>query len=173
MGNLVQTLVSLRGPRHLVVADTRAEALERAASMGATHTVDVSSGSASAVVKEMTDGRGADISFEVTGVQPGLDLLGEVTRMSGTIAIVGYHQGPPRTIPLGEWNWMAFRIVNAHFREVTTILRGMRIAMRLLTSGRISMESLVSHRFALDRIDDAFRTAVEKPAGFVKATVIP
>ena len=41
MGNLVQKLVGLRGPRHLVVADTRAEALERAASLGATHTVNV------------------------------------------------------------------------------------------------------------------------------------
>jgi len=173
MGNLVQKLASLRGPRHLVVADTRDEALERAASLGATRTVNVSNESLPDVVKGLTDGRGADVSFEVTGVQAGLDLLGDVTRMSGTVAIVGYHQGPPRTVPLGEWNWMAFRIVNAHFREVETILRGMDIAMRLLTSGRIKMDGLVTHRFPLDRIDDAFRTAIEKPAGFVKATVMP
>jgi threonine dehydrogenase-like Zn-dependent dehydrogenase len=173
MGNLVQTLVSLRGPRHLVVADTRVEALERAASLGATRTVDVSSESLPDVVRELTDGTGADVSFEVTGVQPGLDLLGDVTRMTGTVAIVGYHQGPPRTLRLGEWNWMAFRIVNAHFREAATILGGMRIAMRLLTAGRITMDDLVTHRFPLDRIDDAFRTAIEKPPGFVKATVSP
>jgi L-iditol 2-dehydrogenase len=173
MGNLVQKLVTLRGPRNLVVADARGEALERAASLGATRTVDVSSESLPDVVKELTDGRGADLSFEVTGVQPGLDLLGDVTRMSGTVAIVGYHQGAPRSLRLGEWNWMAFRIVNAHFREVATILRGMRIGMRLLTAGRITMDDLLTHRFALDRIDEAFRTAVEKPAGFVKATVIP
>jgi L-iditol 2-dehydrogenase len=173
MGNLVQKLVTLRGPRNLVVADARGEALERAASLGATRTVDVSSESLPDVVKELTDGRGADLSFEVTGVQPGLDLLGDVTRMSGTVAIVGYHQGAPRSLRLGEWNWMAFRIVNAHFREVATILRGMRIGMRLLTAGRITMDDLLTHRFALDRIDEAFRTAVQKPAGFVKATVIP
>jgi threonine dehydrogenase-like Zn-dependent dehydrogenase len=35
------------------------------------------------------------------------------------------------------------------------------------------MEPLVTHRFPLDRIDDAFRTAVEKPEGFVKAVVQP
>jgi L-iditol 2-dehydrogenase len=173
MGNLVQKLVTLRGPRNLVVADARGEALERAASLGATRTVDVSSESLPDVVKELTDGRGADLSFEVTGVQPGLDLLGDVTRMSGTVAIVGYHQGAPRSLRLGEWNWMAFRIVNAHFREVATILRGMRIGMRLLTAGRITTDDLLTHRFALDRIDEAFRTAVQKPAGFVKATVIP
>jgi L-iditol 2-dehydrogenase len=173
MGNLVQQLVALRGPRRLVVADTRDEALVRASAYGATRTVNVLSEALPDVVHDLTGGRGADVAFEVTGVQEGLDLLGDVTRMSGTVAIVGYHQGERRTLPLGAWNWMAFRIANAHFREVTTILRGMDVGMRLLAAGRISLGELVTHRFPLDQIDRAFRTAVEKPPGFVKATVIP
>jgi L-iditol 2-dehydrogenase len=124
-------------------------------------------------VKELTDGRGADLSFEITGVQGALDLLGDVTRMSGTVVIAGYHQGSPRTLRLGDWNWMAFRIANAHFREIGTIMKGMRTGMRLLTSGRIGMDRLVTHRFPLEDIDQAFRTALEKPHGFVKATVEP
>ena len=173
MGNLVQELVALRGPRLVIVADTRPEALERATALGATHTVNVQEWSLVDAVAELTDDRGVDVAFEVTGVQPGLDVLGQVTRMSGTVAIVGYHQGPPRTIDLAAWNWMAFRIVNAHFRDVSTILRGMRRGMRLLTSGRLSIAELVTDRFPLDQIDKAFRTAVEKPPGFVKATVTP
>jgi len=173
MGNLVQKLVQLRGPRQVIVADTRDEALKRAVDIGATRTVDVRSEDLPAIVRDLTDGRGADVTFEVTGVQPGLDLLGAVTRMSGTVAIVGYHQGPPRTIDLAAWNWMAFRVANAHFREVGTILHGMRTGMRLLTSGRIALDDLVTHRFPLDAIDEAFHAAIEKPPGFVKATVIP
>jgi threonine dehydrogenase-like Zn-dependent dehydrogenase len=111
------------------------------------------------------------VSFEVTGVQPALTSLGDVTRMSGKVAIVGYHQGGTRELPLGTWNYMAFQIVNAHFREVSTILDGMRVGMRLLTSGRLSLDDLVTHRFGLDDVSRAFQTAVEKPAGFVKATV--
>jgi threonine dehydrogenase-like Zn-dependent dehydrogenase len=49
----------------------------------------------------------------------------------------------------------------------------MRIAMRLLTSGRVSMEGLVTHRFPLEEIDAAFRTAIERPPGYMKATVMP
>jgi L-iditol 2-dehydrogenase len=173
MGNLVQKLVEIRGPRRVIVADTRADALERAAALGATRTVDVTREDLADVVSELTAGTGADVSFEVTGVQPGLDLLGPVTRMSGTVAIVGYHQGAPRMIDLATWNWMAFHVANAHFREVATILRGMRIGMRLLTSGRIRLDDLVTHRYALDDIDAAFHTAIDKPEGFVKATVIP
>jgi len=157
--------------RHLVVADTRSDALERAARLGATRTVDVTKESLTDVVAELTGGVGADITFEVTGTQGALAVVGDVTRMSGKIAIVGYHQGEPRSIPLGQWNWMAFQLVNAHFRDVSTILRGMSIGMRLLTSGRLSLEGLVTHRFGLDEVNEAFATAVEKPHGFVKSTV--
>ena len=172
MGNLVQKLVAMQGPRRLIVADTRPDALERALRLGATHVVNVAQDSLPDAVKALTDGRGADVAFEVVGAQAPLGMLGDVTRMSGKVVIVGYHQGEPRHIPLGYWNWMAFQILNAHFREESTILRGMRIGMRLLISGRLSLEDLVTHRFGLKDIGAAFRTAHEKPEGFVKSTVM-
>jgi threonine dehydrogenase-like Zn-dependent dehydrogenase len=172
MGNLVQELVALRGPRQIVVADTRDDALERALRLGASRVVNVAGESLQDAIRAATDGRGADVTFEVTGSQGALTISGEVTRMSGTIAIVGYHQGAAREIPLGYWNWMAFRIANAHFRDETVILRGMRTGMRLLTSGRIRLDELVTHRFPLSAINEAFAASVEKPPGFGKATVI-
>jgi threonine dehydrogenase-like Zn-dependent dehydrogenase len=171
MGNLVQKLVQLKGPRRVIVADTRPDALALAARLGATRTVDVRSESLADAVRAETGGAGADVSFEVTGVQGGLLALADATRMSGKVAIVGFHQGGMRELPLGAWNWMAFEIVNAHFRDVDTILRGMRSGMRLLTSGRLALDELVTHRFGLDDVNEAFAVAVAKPAGFVKATV--
>src|SRR6266498_3970401 len=172
MGNLVQKLVQLQGPRHVIVADTRSDALERAKKMGATRVVNVCNESLPEVVKEMTNGQGADVSFEATGAQAPLTLLGDVTRMSGKVVIVGFHQGGIREIPLAYWNWMAFQIFNGHFREISTIMRGMRIGMRLLTSGRLTLDDLVTHRFQLNEINQAFLTAVEKPEGFVKSTIV-
>jgi L-iditol 2-dehydrogenase len=173
MGQLVQRLVQLRGPRHVIVADTRDDALERAAAAGATATVNAARQPLAAAVRDLTGGAGADVTIEITGAQAALDELGGCTRMSGTLVIAGYHQGAPRRLPLAEWNWNAFRIANAHFRDVATILRGMRAGMRLVTSGRISLDGLVTHRFPLATIDEAFSTAIDKPEGFVKATVIP
>jgi 2-desacetyl-2-hydroxyethyl bacteriochlorophyllide A dehydrogenase len=171
MGHLVQRLVAMQGPRHLIVADTRADALARARQLGATRVVNVVFDSLVEAVKELTDGRGADASFEVTGVQAPLLVLGDVTRMSGKVVLVGYHQGGHREIPLAQWNYKAFQIVNAHFREEATIMRGMRIGMRLLTSGRLTLDGLVTHRYALQDINRAFAVAHEKPIGFVKSTV--
>ena len=172
MGNLVQKLVTLQGPRRLIVADIRKDALERAQQLGASHVVDITQENLLEKVKELTEGRGADASFEVTGVQAPLQMLGDVTRMSGKVVIVGYHQGGLRQINLAYWNWMAFQILNAHFRDIQVIQRGMRIGMRLLTSGRLSLDGLVSHRFSLADVNEAFRIAHEKPTGFVKSTVI-
>jgi L-iditol 2-dehydrogenase len=162
MGNLVQSLVRLRGARRVVVADTRPDALERAGALGATAVLDVR--------REPPTGS-FDVTFECTGTQAALDTVGDVTRMSGTIVLVGFHQGEPRRIPLAHWNWMAFRIVNAHYRDLAVILRGLDVGMRLLTAGVVDLAPLVTHRFPLDRIGDAFRAAEEKPPGFAKAVV--
>jgi L-iditol 2-dehydrogenase len=173
MGQLIQRLVQLRGPRRVVVADTRDDALARAAATGATATVNPARDDLAEAVLDATGGAGADVTIEITGTQAALEAIGSCTRMSGTLVIAGYHQGRPRQVPLAAWNWNAFRIANAHFREVATILGGMRAGMRLVTSGRLSLEGLVTHRFPLATIDQAFRTAIEKPEGYVKATVTP
>jgi threonine dehydrogenase-like Zn-dependent dehydrogenase len=131
----------------------------------------VRSESLSDVVAAATGGRGADITFEATGSQAALDVVGQTTRMSGKVVLVGYHQGEPRRIDLAHWNWMAFGIVNAHYRDIGVIMRGMDVGMRLLVAGRLSLAPLVSHRFPLERIGAAFEAARAKPDGFVKAVV--
>jgi threonine dehydrogenase-like Zn-dependent dehydrogenase len=172
MGHVVQQLTALRGARHLIVADTRPDALERARTLGATQTVLVGEEDLGEVVAELTDGRLADVCMEVTGTQAALDSVGAVTRMSGKVVLVGFHQGPPRSIPLGYWNWMGYDLRNAHFREMPAILRGMAVGARLLRAGLVDLAPHVTHRFELTDIDTAFDTALTKPEGFVKATVI-
>ncbi|MDX6325755.1 MAG: L-iditol 2-dehydrogenase [Nocardioidaceae bacterium] len=172
MGHLAQQLVQLRGPRQVVVADTRRDALERAVALGATRTVQVGEESLADVVAELTDGRMADVCFECTGSPAALQTVGQVTRMSGKVVLVGFHQGPAREIPLGYWNWMAYDLRNAHFRDVPTILRGMEIGTRLVSAGVLDLSAHVTHRFELDDIAAGFDTALAKPEGFVKATVV-
>ncbi len=173
MGHLVQQVAALRGVRRLVVADTRADALERASALGATGTVHVGEEDLAERVAELTDGGLADVCIECTGTQGGLDSVGTVTRMSGKVVLVGFHQGPPRSVPLGYWNWMAYDLRNAHFREMSTILHGMDVGMRLVRAGLVDLSAHVTHRFELADIAEAFDTALAKPEGFVKAVVTP
>jgi L-iditol 2-dehydrogenase len=173
MGNLLQLVAALKGPRTITVADVRPDALARAERLGATRVIDTSQASLADAVRDVSDGGGADVSFEVTGAGAGLQVAAEATRMSGKLCIVGYHQGGARTIQLGRWNWMAFEIVNAHFRELETIMRGMRAGMRLVSAGVLDPSGLVTDAFPLGRVADAFHAATEKRNGFVKALVEP
>ena len=171
MGALVQLVTALKGPRTITVADIRDDALARAAALGATRTLNTERESLSEAIAEVTNGRGADLAYEITGLQAGLDAVGAVTRMSGKICVVGYHQGGVRTIPLGHWNWMAFHIINGHFRPVETIMAGMRKGMDLVNAGVLDVSSLRTNVYPLDGLAEAFETAVAKPDGFVKAVV--
>jgi threonine dehydrogenase-like Zn-dependent dehydrogenase len=92
--------------------------------------------------------------------------------MEGKLIIFGYHPGPRKIEDLGYWNWMAFDIINAHFRDMKTILKGTHIGMELLNSGKIKMDKLITHRFRLDEIEDAFMAAKNKPKGFVKSVIV-
>jgi L-iditol 2-dehydrogenase len=173
MGTLLQLVSTLKGPRTVTVADVRPDALDRALELGATRTIDTTEESLVEAVQEITEGRGADVTYEVTGVDVGLDLATEVTRMSGKLCIVGYHQGERRAVDLARWNWMAFQIVNAHFRDVDTIMAGMRAGMRLVDGGVLDVSSLVTNVYPLSSIATAFETATAKPVGFVKAVIEP
>ena len=173
MGLLLQLVMQARGPRTITMADVRPAALRRAAELGATLTVNTATEDLATRVGEITDGRGADLTFEVSGLNAGLNLAAAATRMSGKLGIVGYHQGGTREIPLGDWNWMAYTIVNAHFRDKRTILAGMRAALRLMSAGVVDVRPLISHVMPLSHIGAAFETAAAKPDDFIKAAIEP
>jgi threonine dehydrogenase-like Zn-dependent dehydrogenase len=66
---------------------------------------------------------------------------------------------------------MAFDIVNAHFRNIDTIMSGMHAGMRLVNAGVLDVRQLVTNVYPLERIDEALETAAAKPNGFLKAVV--
>ena len=170
MGSLLQRLSALKGARSIIVADIRQDALARAQQAGATRVVDITREPLTDIVREQC-GDGADVTYEVTGVSQGLELAGASTRMSGKLCIVAYHQGGARAIPLAHWNWMAFRIINAHFRDRDTLAGAMRQGMRLVNAGILDISALMTHVFLLRDIGWAFERAAAKPEGFVKAVV--
>jgi threonine dehydrogenase-like Zn-dependent dehydrogenase len=120
----------------------------------------------------LTEGKGVDVSFEIGGVQSTLDLAADILRMEGKLVIFGYHPGERKIKDLGYWNWMAFDIINAHFRNLDTILLGSRIGMKLMNENKINMKPLITHKYKLTEIEEAFKVAKDKPKGFVKSVIV-
>lgn len=81
-------------PKHLLAVDSVPSRLELAKSLGAEPwNFQTDREGLDKRVKELTDGRGADVVIEVVGLCPALKLSFEVLRPWGIISSVGVHNG--------------------------------------------------------------------------------
>jgi threonine dehydrogenase-like Zn-dependent dehydrogenase len=172
MGLILLQEIKLRGPKMIIAIDVRDEILKKAKELGADILINPLKDDPVKKIMKLTNDKGVDVSFEVGGVQGTLDLAPEITRMEGKVVIFGYHPGARKIKDLGYWNWMAFDIINAHFRNLDTILDGTRIGMDLLNTKKINMSPLITHTYPLDKIEDAFMAAKKKPKGFIKSVIV-
>lgn len=176
MGLGMLQLIRLRGPRAIVAIDVREEARNRALELGADeahHPDEVPDHYHLTRFGDWDSDRGLDVVVEASGTQPGLTLAGRLVRAHGLLSILGYHQGRPREVDVGMWNWKAIDVVNAHVRRREDLLRSMEIGLALEAKGLIDLGSLVTHRFGLEEVDAAYAALRDKPEGFIKAVVTP
>jgi len=170
MGQLILQGVKLKGAAKIIAIDTREEALELAKELGATHIINAKE-DVRQTIMEMTNHQGVDVVIEATGTQPALDLATDIIKIRGSLIIYGYHQGPPRTINMQQWNWKGLDVVNAHERNPNVYMEGMKLGIKLLEEGLINMSPLVTHIYPLEEVNKAFESNVSKPSGFFKAVV--
>jgi NADPH:quinone reductase len=110
-----------------------------------------------------------DVVFEVTGYQGPLDLAARLTRIRGRLVIVGYHQDGRRSVDMQLWNWRGLDVVNAHERDPSAYVSGLRAAIEAVCAGRLDPAPLLTHRYPLAELGEAYRISMERPEGFVKA----
>jgi threonine dehydrogenase-like Zn-dependent dehydrogenase len=173
IGAVAARMAVLAGARVIAIA-RRPWALELARRLGVSEVVGL--GPRSDVVEQvrgLTRGALCDVAIEAVGLQEPLDLAAELLTQQGRLVIAGFHQDGRRSIDLCAWNWKGFDIVNAHFRDPGVSVEGMRIAAETVASGRLDLAALLTHRFELTRIGDAFDAMRERPDGFLKGYVAP
>jgi threonine dehydrogenase-like Zn-dependent dehydrogenase len=110
-----------------------------------------------------------DVVFEAAGYQAPLDLASRLTRVRGRLVIAGYHQDGRRTVDMQLWNWRGLDVVNAHEREPAVYAAGLRRAVQAVNAGWLDTSALITHRYGLDELNDAYRLSRHRPEGFVKA----
>jgi threonine dehydrogenase-like Zn-dependent dehydrogenase len=173
MGLMLLQMVRLASPRVVVALDIRDDALAIARRLGADAAINVARGDVYGRLREVLGPRGADVTIEVAGKQETLDLASRIAAVRGRVVIAGCHQGGPRSVDVEHWNYKVLDVINAHARNPQVYFDGMQAGIRLLGEGKLQMEPLITHVFPLDEIGTAFRAAVEKPQGFIKAVITP
>jgi threonine dehydrogenase-like Zn-dependent dehydrogenase len=176
MGLLALQAIRLRGPAYLIAVDPRPHAREMACRLGA----DVACAPEEVDAKwkltewnQLGKGYGVDVAIEASGTQAGLTLAGQMVHEHGMLSLVGYHQGGPRLVDMELWNWKAVDILNAHERRTPYLVECIARGLALVKAGRLDIGMLVTHRFPLECVDEAFAALQTKPDGFVKAVIVP
>jgi threonine dehydrogenase-like Zn-dependent dehydrogenase len=171
LGAILVRLASNAGARVIAIS-RRQESLDLAKRMGAAETIPMNDHwQIIERVRALTGGSLCDRVIEAVGKQWPLDLAAELTREGGRLIIAGYHQDGPRQVNMQLWNWRGFDVVNAHERDPAVSVRGMREAVEAIEAGLIDPSQLITHRYPLERLDEALNATRDRPGNFVKAVV--
>ncbi len=137
-------------PAQIIVIDLDDKRLEVARRFGATATINSTDGKAVAAVKALTDARGVDTAIEAVGIPATFLLCQDLVAAGGVIANIGVH-GAKVDLHL-ERLWS--HNISITTRLVDTVSTPM--LLKTVQSGKIDPKRLITHRFKLDQVLDAY-----------------
>lgn len=161
----------LMGATTIIGVDRVANRLETAKTLGADHVIDFAQADPVEEIMRLTDGRGVDVAIEALGTQQTFESCLRVLRPGGTLSSLGVYSGDLK-IPLGP-----FAAGLGDHTIVTTLCPGgkerMRRLMSAVASGRADLGGLVTHRFRLDDIVEAYELFSHQRDGVLKVAITP
>ena len=161
IGLIFTMLLKLRGCT-IVTTDTLDTRRELAKQCGASYALDPRTDDVSAKLKELTEGRGADMVFVATNVKGLVEEAVRSTRPGAKIMLFAQTSDKERIELSGASICVGERSLLGSYSASVDIQKE---AADLVFSGRLPVNLLISHRVPLDKIDFAFRLATH-PAEF-------
>ena len=139
-------------PAQIIMIDLDDKRLATAMNFGATAIVNSSDGQAAAKIMDLTGGLGADTVIEAVGIPATFELCEQIVAPGGIIANIGVH-GTQVALHLERlWD----RNIAITTRLVDTVSTPM--LLKTVQSGKIKPKLLVTHRFTLETILQAYET---------------
>lgn len=166
VGLSIAQAASMKSGYPIVGVDIVDNKLSMGKSFGLTHTVRANSDNLHMEIQEIIGSRGADVVIETTGNSRVIEEAYKLTHPDGKTILVGVpKKGDNISIPS----------LPLHFNKVLTGSHGggaepdkdIPRLIRLMKSGKLNFDGLITHEFSLDRINDAIQTFRSGEAGRV------
>ena len=161
----------LMGAARVIGIEGDAHRAEVARSMGADIVLDPTSTDVGTEVRRLTGGIGADVAIEALGLQETFESALRCVRPGGTVSSLGVYSGKL------EVPYEAFAAGLGDHRIVTTLCPGGKERMgrliRMVESGRFDPTPLITHRFTLEDIGEAYRVFSNRLDGVLKVAIRP
>jgi L-iditol 2-dehydrogenase len=169
VGCIHTSLARARGADRVIIADVVDERLKMAEPFGPDVTINAAEVDLVAEVRKLTNGKGADVIVTATPAPVAAVQAVEMARKAGRILVFG---GLPkdRSTPGVDMNTVHYNAL-VIIGTTTFAPRHQRIGLRLLASGRIPGDRLITHRFPLSEFKQAAAMAMEGKT--LKAVLLP
>lgn len=139
-------------PAEIIMIDLDDSRLAIARQFGATQTINSADGKAADTVKSLTSGRGVDTAIEAVGVPATFLLCQDIVGPGGIIANIGVH-GHKVDLHLERLWSLNISITTRLVDTVTTPM-----LLKTVQSKKLDPTRLITHRFKLDQILEAYDT---------------
>lgn len=159
----------LMGATRIFTVDAIPERLEMSKRLGADVAINPRETDPVDAIRQLTGGRGVDVAIEALGRQETFENALRVLRPGGVLSSLGVYSGK-LTLPLD-----AFAAGLGDYKIMTTLCPGGKERMRRLldtvASGRVDLRPLVTHRFPLERIEEAYDLFANQRDGVLKVAI--
>lgn len=156
------------GARHAVVTDLRDSRLRLAEQLGATHAINPARDDPIRFVRELTNGRGADVVIETAGVPEVWQMSVQLARKGGTVVMFGGCPGGSQVaIDTDRVHYGELTIKGVFHHTPRTVAR----ALQLLSNRVVEAGPLVSGRVPLQDTQAALEKMMSGEA--IKMAIIP
>jgi alcohol dehydrogenase len=139
--------------------------------MGADEVIDFNQEDPVAAIKRLTEGRGVDVAIEAIGLEQTFQACLDATRPGGIVSSLGVYGGKLE-VPLESY---VYGIGDKQI--LTTLCPGgkerMRKLMEMVRHGRLDLTPLITHRFGLEQIEEAYELFGNQRDGVVKVGITP
>ena len=161
----------ISGATTIFTVDGQPERLRMSLRLGADVAIDRNERDPVTTILEATHGRGVDVAIEALGTPETFEQCLRVLRPGGTLSSLGVYAGKVSLPP------DAFAAGLGDHTVVTTLCPGgrerMRRLMNVLEAGRTDLRPLVTHRFPLSRIGEAYDLFAHRRDGVIKVAITP
>ena len=161
----------LKGAGLVIVVDSVPERLAMARTMGADVALNFKEQDVVAEIRRLTEGRGVDVAIEALGTPQTFGNCLKAIRPGGTVSTLGIYSHALEIAPADYIGGLGDQCI------VNTLCPGgkerMRSLMRMVEHHRIDLAPLLTHRFSLDQIEEAYRLFSHQEDGVLKVAITP
>lgn len=172
-GQIIAQSAKKKGAYRTIGVDVVDGKLELARSLGLDHAINATRDDPLQAIMDLTAGQGADVMVEAAGTAEAVNLCSSAVRHNGTMVFYSWIT-QDITINISRWHNNSLQVINTGLVHHGVRQRSIWTpsALRPVLQDQIDVHSLITHRFPLSRVDEAFRVAANDPS-VIKVVVDP